>query len=170
MEEPGLRRRRSGPPAMTIGYLPQDGLSHTGHKLCSKRLSPPPSSRPAGHEGRDALTSKHRAGRHLDSRGDHHQMLDRSYSRAAGSLPASTRATASTCLHRRPCCCSSASGQEDLERPDRYVLGRLADAHRAGQAAARRAQPTAAWTSLRTTSTSTRATGWRNTLPTTRTR
>ena len=57
-----------------------------------------------------------------------------------------------------------------LRQADGDVLGRLADAHRAGEAAARRSPTCCCSTSRPTTSISTRATGSRSTCTTTRTR
>ena len=98
--------------------------------------------------------------------GEHEQMLA-PLQRPPGPLPAARR------LQHRP---------EDRDRPagprlhagrpraaDRDVLGRLADAHRARQAAARAARTCCCSTSRPTTSTSTRATGSRSTCTTTRT-
>ena len=85
--------------------------------------------------------------------------------RAPGALPPATTATASTCGSPR-CSAASASARTTSARPTETVLGRLADAHRAGQAAARPARACCCSTSRPTISISTRATGSRSTSST----
>ena len=80
------------PAALTVGYLPQDGLTHAGRTVfeeASQRLR-----RAARDEGRDAR-ARGAARRPVDSRGRARRDA-RTLQRSAGSVPAAATATASS--------------------------------------------------------------------------
>ena len=153
------------PPALTIGYLPQDGLNHTGRTLFEEaglRLQAA-----ARHARRRCTRSRSgsattRCRRRSTTRCWRATATCRSASAAA-------TATASTCKIATVLR-GLGFAPDDMRQAERDLLRRLADAHRARQAAARPARACCCSTSRPTTSISTRATGSRNTSPATRTR
>ena len=151
------------PAGLTIGYLPQDGLHHTGRTLIEEagqafKTLLDMRAEIAALEDRLADDSAH------DS--EHEGMLSR-YSELQESFRRLEGYSVDLKIHNR------AARPRVLERrhgeADRNVLGRLADAHRARQAPARPARACCSSTSRRTISTSRPATGSRNISPTTRT-
>ena len=146
------------PAALTVGYLPQDGLTpRRPHGL--RRSVAARSSELLGDEGRDAR-ARGAARRPGDSRSRARRDA-RTLQRPAGSLPAARR------LQHRAEDGDGAAGprlqDRRLRAADRDVLRRLADAHRARQAAARPARTCCCSTSRPTISISRRATGSRTT-------
>ena len=121
----------------------------------------------ARHAGARSRASRTRSATTRCRDGEHETMLVR-YSELQDEFRRERRLQHRSEGHAR-CCAASASPTSDFEQADRDVLRRLADAHRAGQAAARAARACCCSTSRPTTSISTRATGSRNTSPTIRT-
>ena len=152
------------PSALTVGYLPQDGLAHAGHSILDE----------ASAAFGDLLQVKaemheieHRLGDASAPQEEHDALLER-YSALQDRF-----------RHRRRLQHRSQSG-DGAARPrlrrrrvrfaDRLALGRMADAAGARQAAARAGRRCCCWTSRRTISTSRRATGSKDISPRTRTR
>ena len=145
------------PNALTLGYLPQDGLAHSGR--IRRRRGQPRAQAAARSEGRRCTTS--RSGSAMPSLGEaeHEAMLAR-YSEVQDRFRLSRRLP------------DRAQGRDRAARPrlraggagaaDRSPVRRLADAARAGQAAARASRICCCSTSRPTISISTRATGSRN--------
>ncbi len=129
----------SRPSDLTIGYLPQDGLEHSrphGVRGGEQRLSAA-----ARHQGGDA---RHRAPARRRVR-----CPRTSTSRCSTAMPSCRTASGigeGYSMDLRIATVLRGLGFRTGRRPAavRDVLGRLADAHRAGQAAARPAQPAAA--------------------------
>ena len=126
------------PAGLTIGYLPQDGLHHSGRTLIEEAGQAFKTLLDMRAEIADARGPSRRRQR---ARIEHEGMLSR-VQRAAGELPAARG------LQRRSEDSHGAARPRVLERrhgeADRDVLGRLADAHRARQAPARPAGSPAA--------------------------
>ena len=124
---------------MSAGYLPQDGLTLSGRTVFAECMTVFDDLR---EMERELETLTHRMAE-LDpaSAG----IRRRSPSASTTWIANSARATAMP-SKRRWARCSADSGfrKEDWQRRDGGVLGRLADAHRARQAAARKAEPAAA--------------------------
>ncbi len=149
----------------TIGYLPQDGIVHAGRTVYAEVVL-------AFEELLALKDEQHRIEDRLaeathDDGGEHERLLVRyadvtdRFKHLGGYEIEARVADVLKGLGFKP---------EDNAAPDRGVLGRLADAHRPRQAAARPARTSCSWTSPRTTSTFPPATGSRSTCPTIRAR
>ncbi len=119
------------PAGLTIGYLPQDGLSHSGRTLVDEAGL---AFKPLLDMKAEIAAIEERLGHESASEAEHAADAH-SLQRAAGGIPASGRLQHRSEDHdgaARPRLRCRRSGE-----PDRNVLGRLADAHRAREASAR---------------------------------
>ena len=145
------------PSALTVGYLPQDGLTHAGRTVFEEAAS-------AFGELLAMKAEMHaleeRLGDPAIPEAEHDAMLAR-YS----DLQDRFRLGDGYSIELKTATVLQGLGftADGLRAADRDVLRRLADAHRAGQAAARPARTCCCSTSRRTISISRRATGSRST-------
>ncbi len=151
------------PSGLTIGYLPQDGLHHTGRTLREE----------AGLAFKTLLDMRaeiasleERLGDDAVPESEHAEMLTR-YSELQDEFR--RREGYSIDLKITTVLRGLGFSADDMDQAERDVLRRLADAHRAREAAARHGPVCSCSTSRRTTSISTRATGSRSTSRATRT-
>ena len=144
---------------ITTGYLPQDGLSLSGRTVFAECMTVFADLRDMEKE-LEALTHKMAE---LDPAGAGVRAGRRPLPPA--SKPNSAAATAIASKRRSATVLTGLGfSQRRLDAPHRGVLRRLADAHRAGQAAARKSPTCCCSTSPPTTSISKRATGWKEYL------
>ena len=155
-------RRRRDPQAVGADRrLPAAGRPdpHRPHRL--RRSVAAPSSALLDDASRDARRSRSGSATTSIPEAEHEAML-RALQRSAGSLPPARRLQ-HRAEDRRRCCSGLGFATADFDTADRDVLRRLADAHRARQAAARPARTCCCSTSRPTISISKRATGSRST-------
>ena len=126
------------PAGLTIGYLPQDGLTHSGHTLREEAAL---AFKPLLDIRDEIADLEERLGHDDTSQGEHEPMLARyadlqdAFRRSDGysiELKVTTVLRGLGFAEARP------------RQADRDVLRRMADAHRAGAAAARTTRPAAA--------------------------
>ena len=129
------------PAALTVGYLPQDGLAHAGRTRL-RRSQRAPSSALLDDQGGDARRSRSGSATRRCREAEHDAMLAR-YSDLQDRFRLGDGYSIEL-QDRRRCCSGLGFTTDGLRAADRDVLGRLADAHRARQAAARPAEPAAA--------------------------
>ena len=147
------------PSALTVGYLPQDGLTHAGRTVfaeASEALKPLLDLKAEMHDLEHRLAdARCRPTRH-DAMLERYSVVQERFRMGDGYAIELRVATILRGLGFAPA---------DFETPGRAPVGRLADAPGAGQAAAARARACCCSTSPPTTSTSRPATGSRTTSP-----
>ena len=112
------------PADLTIGYLPQDGLTHSGRTVFEEASS---AFQPLLDMKAEMHDIEHRLGDAVGAARPSTTRCSSRYSRAAGPLPARATATAWTCASPRCCAASASARRTPSGRPRRSpAAGRCA--------------------------------------------